>query len=158
MNLMRAQIVESRETTMARDSRHSRAIILHYLEELVHQATKVKLQLKRRQVSKKLYPSSSWKGKEKDRLKKDKSPKKGNEPFNGQKEEKAPPTPKRTMVLRENGKVESESSQEESSSSSEVKASNKGSHYKGDLLMVRRLTSNQVVEEAKTQRENIFPL
>ncbi|RDX91037.1 hypothetical protein CR513_27039, partial [Mucuna pruriens] len=32
-------------------------------------------------LSRKPYPSSSWKGKERDMLKKDKSPKKGSEPF-----------------------------------------------------------------------------
>ncbi|RDY11866.1 hypothetical protein CR513_03410, partial [Mucuna pruriens] len=36
----------------------------------------------------------TWKGKEKDRPNKDKSPKKGSEPFNGRNEKREPPTPK----------------------------------------------------------------
>ncbi|RDX72739.1 hypothetical protein CR513_47727, partial [Mucuna pruriens] len=74
MNLMRSQIIESREATMARflhgiNRKIQDIVELQYyttLEELVHQATKVELQLKKRQMSKKPYPSSSWKGKEKD--------------------------------------------------------------------------------------------
>ncbi|RDX85583.1 hypothetical protein CR513_33208, partial [Mucuna pruriens] len=45
---------------------------------------------------------------------------------------------RRTMVLRGDGNVESESSHEGSSSSSEVKSSSDSSHRDGDLLMVRR--------------------
>ncbi|RDY08924.1 hypothetical protein CR513_06782, partial [Mucuna pruriens] len=54
---------------------------------------------------------------------------------------------RRIMVLKENGKVESESLQEESSSSSEVESSSEESYYERDLLMVRRLMSNLVGEE-----------
>ncbi|RDY14340.1 hypothetical protein CR513_00619, partial [Mucuna pruriens] len=35
-------------------------------------------------------------------------------------------------------------------------SSSEGSHYKGVFLMVRKLISSQVLEEAKNQRENIF--
>ncbi|RDX83912.1 hypothetical protein CR513_35120, partial [Mucuna pruriens] len=54
------------------------------------------------------------------------------------------------MVLKENEEVE------EPSSTSEIKSFGEGSHYKGDFLMVRRLMSNQVMEEVETERENIF--
>ncbi|RDY02410.1 hypothetical protein CR513_14140, partial [Mucuna pruriens] len=63
---------------------------------------------------------------------------------------------RRTMVLRENVEVESEISQEDTSSSSREESSSKGSHYEGDLLMVRRLMSSLVGEEIEYQRENIF--
>ncbi|RDY10197.1 hypothetical protein CR513_05328, partial [Mucuna pruriens] len=100
----------------------------HNLENLVHQATKVELQLK------KPYPSDSGRGKERGGSRKDKNPRKGSETPKGRKEERirtpssssrsssnicfkcfskghiASQCPnKRTMVLRENGKVESES-------------------------------------------------
>ncbi|RDX89063.1 hypothetical protein CR513_29263, partial [Mucuna pruriens] len=50
----------------------------------------------------------------------------------------------------------SESSGEETSSTSESESSSEDSHYKGDLFMVRRLMSSQVVKEAENQRKNIF--
>ncbi|RDX83102.1 hypothetical protein CR513_36018, partial [Mucuna pruriens] len=59
------------------------------------------------------------------------------------------------MVLRENGKVESESSQEDTSSSSGGEFSSEGSHYEGNLLMPRRLMSS-IVGEEESQREIIF--
>ncbi|RDX82695.1 hypothetical protein CR513_36479, partial [Mucuna pruriens] len=112
-----------------------------------------------------------------------KSLKKGNESLSDQKEEKAPPISnssrssnikgfkclgkrhiisqcpsKRTMILRENVEIESESSQEDSSSSSEVESFGIEPYYESDLLMVRRLVNNLVREEVGTQRENIFLL
>ncbi|RDX73814.1 hypothetical protein CR513_46520, partial [Mucuna pruriens] len=134
----------------------------HYnpIENLVHQATKGESQLKRKLSSRKAYPSSNWKGKEKEREKprKDKSPKKGSEIPQGQKLESTPPTSsssKRTMVLMDNGEVDSESiTQEETFSySSGRELSSETSHYKGDLLMVRRLMSSLVKEEAETKRD-----
>ncbi|RDX85660.1 hypothetical protein CR513_33116, partial [Mucuna pruriens] len=46
--------------------------------------------------------------------------------------------------------IESESSQGESKSSSEVQSSSDHSHYEGDLLMVRKLTSNMSGEETES--------
>ncbi|RDX87191.1 hypothetical protein CR513_31372, partial [Mucuna pruriens] len=63
---------------------------------------------------------------------------------------------KRFMILRDNREVESESSHGEKSSSTEIETSNDDSHYKGDLLMVRRLMSSQINDEVETQRKNIF--
>ncbi|RDY08495.1 hypothetical protein CR513_07266, partial [Mucuna pruriens] len=101
------------------------------LANLVHQATKVELQLKRRQASKKSYPSCSWKGKDKERerSRKDKSPKNGNGHISSQCPNR------RTMVLRNDGHIESGSSYEGSSSSNKVEYSSDSSHYEGDLLM-----------------------
>ncbi|RDX95678.1 putative mitochondrial protein, partial [Mucuna pruriens] len=50
---------------------------------------------------------------------------------------------RRTMVMRKNRKVESESFERESSSSSTVESNSDHLHYEGDLLMVRRLMSNE---------------
>ncbi|RDY00275.1 hypothetical protein CR513_16564, partial [Mucuna pruriens] len=99
--LIRAQVEESQETTMARFlhglNREIQDIAelhhYHSLEDLIHQTTKVELQLKRKITSRKPYLSSNWKGKEKERPRKDKSSKKGSEPLHGRKKEKAPPTP-----------------------------------------------------------------
>ncbi|RDY12034.1 hypothetical protein CR513_03215, partial [Mucuna pruriens] len=83
MDLMRAQIKESKEAIMARLLH-----LQHYknLSELVHQAIKVEMQIGRRSTSKNTYEGSSgWKGKEKekDRARREKDPKKGSEPFIG---------------------------------------------------------------------------
>ncbi|RDX73449.1 hypothetical protein CR513_46943, partial [Mucuna pruriens] len=109
------------------------------LSTLVHQASKVELQLKRH--SRRSYPttSSNWKGTERkeEPPKRDRDPNKGSAPFKGQKDEVSkvsisdPNTSKsrkgdiatqcpnkRTMILRENGYIESESSKEETSTSS----------------------------------------
>ncbi|RDX80710.1 hypothetical protein CR513_38708, partial [Mucuna pruriens] len=115
-------------------------------------------------ASKKTYPCSSWKGKEREKegAIKDKSPKKGSEPppssiKNLEKGHIASQCPnRRTMALEENDEVESRSSQEETSSSSERESYNDSSQYESDLLMVRRLMSTLVEEETKSQRENIF--
>ncbi|RDY09290.1 hypothetical protein CR513_06345, partial [Mucuna pruriens] len=60
------------------------------------------------------------------------------------------------MILRDNGKMESDSSRGDTFTSSDSKICSDDSHVEGDLLMVRRLMGNQVIEEAKTHRENIF--
>ncbi|RDX97640.1 hypothetical protein CR513_19564, partial [Mucuna pruriens] len=63
---------------------------------------------------------------------------------------------KRTMILRENEDVESESSQEQTSIlGNEGGYSSEEALYKGDLLMVRRLMET-FVRENQSQRENIF--
>ncbi|RDX98004.1 hypothetical protein CR513_19137, partial [Mucuna pruriens] len=56
---------------------------------------------------------------------------------------------KRSMVIREDENVESESSHEDSSSSSEVESASDSFHCEGDLLMVRRLMSAQVSCQGK---------
>ncbi|RDX70633.1 hypothetical protein CR513_50108, partial [Mucuna pruriens] len=127
VTLIRVQVVESQEATMAR-----------FLN--VHQATKVELQLKRH--GKKSYPSpsSNWKGKERTE------------------ESKIHITSqcpnKRTMVLRENGEMESESSREDSFTN-ESESSSSEAYYQGDLFMARRLMSI-LVENDQSQKENIF--
>ncbi|RDX76590.1 hypothetical protein CR513_43399, partial [Mucuna pruriens] len=159
--MMRAQIEESQEATL-------------YLRDLVYHATKVESQLKRKLSSSKSYPSTtSWKGKEreKERFRRDKSPKKRSEVSHGQKDVVPPSTSsssksssinawkkgniaskrpnRRTMVLRENREVESGSSQEDTSPSSRGNSSREGSHYESDLLMVRRLMSSLVGENVE---------
>ncbi|RDY00796.1 hypothetical protein CR513_15970, partial [Mucuna pruriens] len=99
--LMRAQIEESQEETMARSlhgiSREIQNIVEHHhyhtLEDLVHQATKVEKQLKKKFTSRKSYPKSNLKGKEKERPRKDMNLKKGSEPSQGRNKEKASPNP-----------------------------------------------------------------
>ncbi|RDX93189.1 hypothetical protein CR513_24587, partial [Mucuna pruriens] len=60
------------------------------------------------------------------------------------------------MIVRNDGKVASDSAHGETSTSSESKSCSDDSHLEGDLLMVRRLMGSQMVDEAETQRENIF--
>ncbi|RDX65366.1 hypothetical protein CR513_55982, partial [Mucuna pruriens] len=153
------KVMESQEVTMARFlhglNRGIQDIVelyyYHFLEDLIHKATKVELQLKKKPTSRKPYPK-------KERARKYKSPKKGSEPLSvlGKRHIASQCTNIRTMVLREKGEVESESSQEKSSSSSDVESSSEASYYKGDLSMVRILMSNLVEEETKIERENIF--
>ncbi|RDX73456.1 hypothetical protein CR513_46950, partial [Mucuna pruriens] len=81
----------------------------------------MELKIKRRNTSRKPYSSfSSWKGKgrEKERSRRDKSPKKGNDISQGHITSQC--SNRRTMVLRDIKEVESESSCEESSSTSEA--------------------------------------
>ncbi|RDX97565.1 hypothetical protein CR513_19654, partial [Mucuna pruriens] len=121
-----------------------------------HQATKVELQLQRN--GKKSYPSSSssYKGKERkeERPKRDKNPEKGSAPSQGKGYIASKCPNKRTMVLRENGEVESESSQEDFFTS-ESESSCSEAHYKGNLLMVKVLMST-LVGDYQSQREHIF--
>ncbi|RDX74005.1 hypothetical protein CR513_46301, partial [Mucuna pruriens] len=126
---------ESQEATMARflhglNKEIQDIVELHNygsLKDLVHHVTKLS--------SRKSYPNANWKGKkkEKERPRRDKSPKKGNDISQGQKDMTLPSTSssfkssnikcfkylgnghivsqypnKRTMVLRKNGEVDSE--------------------------------------------------
>ncbi|RDX94553.1 hypothetical protein CR513_23048, partial [Mucuna pruriens] len=124
------------------------------LKDLVHQATKVESQLQRKLSSRN--PSTSWKGKkmEKERSRRDKTPKKGIKCFKcmGKWYIAFQCPNKRFMVLRENEEVESE----KTSSLSGGESFSEGSHYEGDLLMVRRLMTNLVGEDTEIQRETIF--
>ncbi|RDX58687.1 hypothetical protein CR513_61981, partial [Mucuna pruriens] len=147
----------------------------HYrnLSELVHQAIK-------EEYTRKAYGGSSgWKGKEreKDRARREKSPKKGSKPSISRKE--LTPMPPRTssikcfkclekryinsqcpnksvMIVKDDGEIGSENSVRKVSTSSKSESLSDGSHYEGDLLVVRRLMNSNVRGEAKTQRENIF--
>ncbi|RDX91692.1 hypothetical protein CR513_26282, partial [Mucuna pruriens] len=130
MNLMRAQIADTREATMTR----------FFHEELVYKDIKVELQIKRRDTSRNPYPSSSsWKGKKrggKRSLEETRVPRKG--VISSKVEKRHHPSlpivllnlvvSNRAMVLKENGEVESESSCEKSSSTSEAKTSSESSH------------------------------
>ncbi|RDY04587.1 hypothetical protein CR513_11679, partial [Mucuna pruriens] len=145
MDLLRAQIMESKEATVARIlNGHYRDIqeiveLKHYitLEDLIHQSTNMELQLKKTNASRNLYSSySSWKGKEweKGRSRRKKSPKKWNEISQALfltssatksssikclgKGHIASECPNKIiMVLKEDGEVDSECSCEDSSCS-----------------------------------------
>ncbi|RDX83286.1 hypothetical protein CR513_35812, partial [Mucuna pruriens] len=147
----------------------------HYstLGELVHQAIKVEMQIRRMSASRKAYVGTSgWKGKEreKEKTKREKSPKKESDSSLGQKEATSTPTPmayrisnikdttsqcpnRGVMVVKNDREIKSESSIGELSASSEVKSLSDDSQYEGDLLVVRRLMNSH---KSKTQRENIF--
>ncbi|RDY13986.1 hypothetical protein CR513_01010, partial [Mucuna pruriens] len=60
------------------------------------------------------------------------------------------------MIVRDDDEVVSDSSYGETFISSESKSHGGDSHVKGDVLMVKRLIRSQMVEEAKTLRENNF--
>ncbi|RDY03202.1 hypothetical protein CR513_13240, partial [Mucuna pruriens] len=157
MNLMRAQIVEFREAIMARflqglNKGIQDIVELQYyttLEELVHQATKVEFQLKRRQGSKKCILVLVERVKKKKGLKSTRVLTRRVNPSMvesmGHITSQCPN--RRAMFLRENGDEESESSHYESFSTSEIESSSEDSHYEGDLLMVRRLMSFGVLLE-----------
>ncbi|RDY01177.1 hypothetical protein CR513_15532, partial [Mucuna pruriens] len=151
VTLIRAQVVESQEVTITRflhglNKDIQDIVELHEytsLSTLVHQASKGKER------------------KEYRLLKRDKNSKKGSASFKGQKNEASEEknifllnAPTRTMLLRENGEVESEISQEEPSSNGNGYSSEEAPHG-GDLLMVRRLM-NTLVGDEQSQRENIF--
>ncbi|RDY08680.1 hypothetical protein CR513_07080, partial [Mucuna pruriens] len=142
MDLMKAQIKESKEATMARFLHdHNREIkdvveLQHYknLSELVHQDIKVEMQIRRISASRKTYVGSSgWKGKEKknDRARREKSPKKESESPIGRREF----TP--TLALMP--LIGSESFVGEISTSNESKSLSDESYYECDLVVVRRL-------------------
>ncbi|RDX88319.1 Retrovirus-related Pol polyprotein from transposon 17.6, partial [Mucuna pruriens] len=61
---------------------------------------------------------------------------------------------KRAMIIKDNGDIESESSQEDISKNDRY-SSDETTPYEGDLLMVRQLIS-ALIEYDQTQRENIF--
>ncbi|RDX77304.1 hypothetical protein CR513_42592, partial [Mucuna pruriens] len=121
------------------------------------------------------------KDKERERPRKNNNLEKGSVPSQGQKEEATPPnlsssrsssikcfkcfgkghivsqcSNRRTLDLRDDGHIESESSHEASSSCSEVEFSSESSHYERDLLMGRRLMSSLVGKDSDSQRKNIF--
>ncbi|RDX99852.1 hypothetical protein CR513_17032, partial [Mucuna pruriens] len=143
VTLIRSQVVESQEANMT-------------IPLCLHWFTKPQRDGRRSYLN----TNHSWKGKERreDKPRKDKSPKKGNAPSQGQKQEVNIFTPntskssnikcfkclgkghtasqfpnKRTMILKENGEIESESSQEESTSESQF--SSEEAPYEEDLLM-----------------------
>ncbi|RDY13682.1 hypothetical protein CR513_01362, partial [Mucuna pruriens] len=192
MDLMKAQIREGEEATMARFLHGLNKEIKDVMDlqcfstlgELVHQAIKVEMQIRRRSAFRKSYVYiSGWKGKEREKEKgrREKSPKKGSDPSLGRKETTSTPTlmaprisdikcfkflgkghialqcPNRKVVIMKYDKeVESESSLREISFSSEAKSLSDDFYYKGDLLVLGRLMNSHVGEEAETQRENIF--
>ncbi|RDX99488.1 hypothetical protein CR513_17456, partial [Mucuna pruriens] len=141
MDLLRAQLRESEEATMARFlhelNREIHDMSYDNLGELVHQAVK------------------------KEKARSERSPKKGSEPFQGRKETVVTPSPnapkirnikclsalEKAIYLLKIRKVASESSQEETSTSSESESHSSDSHYEGDLLMVRRLMGSQMGDE-----------
>ncbi|RDX90014.1 hypothetical protein CR513_28171, partial [Mucuna pruriens] len=153
-----------------------------YHNELVHQVIKVEMQIRRRSATKRTYGgSSSWKGKDKDKDKarREKSPKKGSKISIYRKALTPTPTPiplrtsnikcfkclgkghiasefpnKYAMIVKEDREIRSESSTRKASTTNEFEGLSDGSHYKGDILVVRRLMNSQVGEEAETQ--NIF--
>ncbi|RDY09720.1 hypothetical protein CR513_05870, partial [Mucuna pruriens] len=138
MDLMRTKIRESEEATIARFlhslNREVQDVVdlqqYATLGELVHQATKVEMQIKRRSAPREPYlRSNGWKGKDKEKEKIHIASQCSN---------------RRVVVLRDSGEVKIESSSEECSSSSEVEALSNDSHYEGDLLMVRRLINGGI--------------
>ncbi|RDY03030.1 hypothetical protein CR513_13433, partial [Mucuna pruriens] len=132
MDLIRAQIGESEEDTLAR--------FLHGINR------ECKM---RKSASRNTYSGTSrWKGKEreKEKARREKSPKKGSKPLMAKKKSLLPPTPmapstssiKRVMIVKDNGEVESESSIGEVSTSSEATCLNDDSYYEEDFLIMRR--------------------
>ncbi|RDX76317.1 hypothetical protein CR513_43698, partial [Mucuna pruriens] len=164
MDLMKAQISKSEEDTMAMLWSCN---ITKRLSELVRQAIKVEMQIRRRSASGKTYKGSSgWKGKEKNKnnARREKIPKRGSESSIGQKEFTptlvsmwlrvsiikcfkclgkgyiASECPNRyVMIVKEDRKMGRESSTGEISISSEFESLSDGSHYERDLLVVRRI-------------------
>ncbi|RDX96356.1 hypothetical protein CR513_20987, partial [Mucuna pruriens] len=99
------------------------------------------------------YPSFSWKDKEKEGTKKDNSPKKGSDKHEGQKEDSVipPPSSSRSIMFGQMTHSIPMSKQED-----QGKSSSDHMPQERDLLMVRRLISNVIGDEAGSQRENIF--
>ncbi|RDX86175.1 hypothetical protein CR513_32521, partial [Mucuna pruriens] len=173
--LMRANMLESNEATMAQflhdlnKEIHDVVELYHYtcLDDLVHKATRVESQQRRRLASKIAYPndSSNWKGKEREKewLKKDKNPKKESSILQGQKED----TPTNLSSLSKSSNIKClkflwkgahclSMPQQESSSNSKVESSSYYSHDEGDFFMVRSLMNIQVKEDSDSQRKKIF--
>ncbi|RDX97127.1 hypothetical protein CR513_20148, partial [Mucuna pruriens] len=116
--------------------------------------------------------------KDKEKVRSNKSSKKGSGPFQVRKEMIVTPTPRTSgikcfkclgkrhiasqcpnniaMTFRDDGKIKSDSSHGDTSTSSDLKSCSDDSHVEKDLLMVKRLMGSQMIEEVKTQRENIF--
>ncbi|RDX78013.1 hypothetical protein CR513_41775, partial [Mucuna pruriens] len=132
------------EMTMLRAYiREKRGVYWHdcgSLGELVHQVVKVEMQLKRRSASKRSTANtSSWKGRdrEKEKVRSDKSLKKGCEPFKVQRSCLLHILSLGRVVLSALSALE-----KGTSASSESKEHSNDSHYDGDLLMVKRLMGN----------------
>ncbi|RDY11915.1 hypothetical protein CR513_03351, partial [Mucuna pruriens] len=170
MDLLRTQIKENEEVTIAR--------FLHSLKREIQDVMELKHY---KNLSELVHQDIKGKEREKDRTRREKSPKKRSEAFIGQKELTLIPTPmppttssikcfkclekgyiasqcpnRSVMIMKDVGEIESGSFMKEVSTSNESESLSDGSHYKGDLLMVRRLMNSHVREEAETQRENIF--
>ncbi|RDY08342.1 hypothetical protein CR513_07427, partial [Mucuna pruriens] len=133
VTLIREQVVESQEAMITRFlhglNRDIQDIIeLHKytsLSTLVHQASKVELQLKRHGKRTYRSTSSNWKDYITSQF-----------------------LNKRTIILRENRDIENESSLEETLTSRSKGGYSSGeAPYEGDLLMVRRLMSTFVGED-----------
>ncbi|RDX89803.1 hypothetical protein CR513_28425, partial [Mucuna pruriens] len=138
---IRAQIVESQETTMARFlhgfNRDIQEIVeLHnhtFISTLVHQVSKVEYQLMTH--GRKPYPttSSNWKGEKKNYLERTKVQRRG---CLGNGHVAFQCSNKRTMIHRYDGDIDNESSQEEISTSGSKWYSSEEVSYEGDLLMM----------------------
>ncbi|RDX67810.1 hypothetical protein CR513_53269, partial [Mucuna pruriens] len=133
--MMKAEIEESQNVTMVRflhglNMELQDLVELHQygsLEDHVHQATKVKSRIKRKLLSRKSYPSASWEGKEREKERpkgcsstpsSSSSKSSSIKCFNcfGKRYIASQCPNRRTMILKESGEVDSESSQEVTSS------------------------------------------
>ncbi|RDY11938.1 hypothetical protein CR513_03325, partial [Mucuna pruriens] len=180
MDLLRAKLRESKEAIMVRFLHGlNREIydvveLQNYdtLEKLVHQIMKVEMQLSRSAARR---SNLEGKLKEKEKVKGEKSPKKGSELFQGRQEIHITTSPnvlrtssikcfkcfgkgytesqcpnRRVIIVRDDKEVASESSHRETSTFSESESHSDDSHYKGDLLIVRRLMGSWLGDIAKT--------
>ncbi|XP_027368282.1 uncharacterized protein LOC113874249 [Abrus precatorius] len=156
------------------------------LEDLVHQAIKVEAQLKRKGTLRKnvsSYNSKGWKEEVKkeeisikDTIVQSGKPS-SKTSFNSTNTSASPTSQhraikcfkclgkghiasqcpnKKTMILRENGEISSDSSSQSSHASSEEDSEFEALCHEGDLLIVRRLLGSLAKEDDTTQRENIF--
>ncbi|RDY11467.1 hypothetical protein CR513_03875, partial [Mucuna pruriens] len=120
------------------------------LRELVHQTVKVEIQLRRRSSSRRS-TTSSRRDKEKEKVRSDKSPKKGSEPSQGHKKIVVTPSPSaprtKSHDCERRRKVVSGSSHGETSTFIESKSNSDDSRVKGDLLMVKRGSCINVASE-----------
>jgi len=192
VTLMKAEVEETHMATMARFlnglNREIQDVVEmhHYetLEDLIHQATRVEQQLKRRSAYRK--SSTSWRDKEKYKkegatstIPKSKEKESSNGKITSQASNddssrssaikcfkclgrghipaKCPN--RRTLMLLANGEYINEhfvGESSESSSSDEEEKECEVPPLEGDLLMVRRLLGSMNKEEDETQRRNIF--
>ncbi|RDX82522.1 hypothetical protein CR513_36671, partial [Mucuna pruriens] len=186
VTLMRANVLKSNEATMTQFlhglNKEIQDVVkmYHYtsLDDLVHQATQVESQQRRRLASRPIpMVLAVRKGKkerkndlEKTRVQRREVPHHEVERMNihhlafvlrtkvclGKGHIASQCPNKRNMVMGEDGSVESESSCKESLSNSEVESSSDSSLNEGDLLMMTRLMNAQVNEDSDFQREFIF--
>ncbi|XP_061337074.1 uncharacterized protein LOC133284106, partial [Gastrolobium bilobum] len=187
VSLIRANVSEEREATMARFLHGLNSDIRDVvelqnyveLEDLVHQASKVEQQLKRNGVMRKNssnFNSSSWKDINKEggtsssnptaapqrtQIKSNETPKKTRSSEikcvkclgRGHIASECPT--KKTMLLKEDGEITSESSLDSASHDDEDEYDEEIIPG-GDLFMVRRMLGSQVKDMDDSQRENIF--